>query len=145
MDSKNWVHVTIRCPDFYFNIDNQVQPDEQHFVDDFGSEDDDGYITLFFKKVPKECWINTDEQYGTKSLQYVCYQLLGAFMNQNFDKFIKTNFGIEVYADEEDERRYRSVFKKQIKENAYAELRAYEGGDLLGYFNFKNMEFIDVR
>jgi hypothetical protein len=66
-------------------------------------------------------------------------------MKQNFDKFIKMNFGIEVYVDEEDERRYRSVFKKQIEENAYAELRTYEGGDLLGYFNFKNMEFIDVR
>ena len=145
---NRWIKLTVRCPDFWFKADNQIDTlEKQHFVEDFGSDDDDGYTNFYFEKDKNqdETFINIDEfNYKTLFCRKKCLELLSAFLHFHFRKFIGINFEEPDLLGKDFELKIRDMLYKQLKENAFIECYSVEKEKTVGYFKFDGGYFIDA-
>lgn len=154
------IKMELRCPDFWFKVGNinlEELPrtitsfDDGNYVEDFGSDDEDGWEDFYFKCKNKEDYYCRFENFylnnGAEDIARWSEQILNSFEQNTFSDFMKANNinkdllnkdSIIVLKAVERERR------RKIRDNAYMELMDEDFEEVVGYYNFETQTVIRI-
>lgn len=156
------IKMELRCPDFWFKVDNintEELPriitsfDENDYVEDFGSDDEDGWEDFYFSCKNKENYFCRFENFhlnkteGLKQIARWAEQILYVFVDETFKDFMRANH-INGYLLIEDDTAILDALnrerKRKIRENAFMELIDEDFERVVGYYNFETQKVTKV-
>jgi len=151
------IKMELRCPDFWFKVGNinleelprmATSFDDGDYVEDFGSDDEDGWEDFYFKCKNKENYFCRFENFqGLNDIAHWSEQILNSFMHGTFRDFMKANNINENFLNE-DNMKVLAVLdserKRKIRENAFMELTNEDSGEVVGYYNFETRKVIKI-
>lgn len=155
------IKMELRCPDFWFKVGNinlEELPrmitsfDDGDYVEDFGSDDEDGWEDFYFKCKNKEDYYCRFENFylsnGIEDIARWSEQILDGFERDTFSSFVKANNINKDLLNNEDSITVLNAVdrerRRKIRENSYMELIDEGSEKVIGYYNFETQTVIRI-
>jgi hypothetical protein len=157
------IKMELRCPDFWFKVGNinleelprmATSFDESIYIEDFGSDDEEGWEDFYFKCRNKEDYYCRFERFllnnikGRQDVARWAEQILYSFVRNTLPDFVKANNinkdllnedNIEILNAVDSERR------RKIRENAFMELMDEDSSEkVIGYYDFETRRLTKI-
>lgn len=158
------IKMELRCPDFWFKVGNinlEELPrtftsfDGGDYVEDFGSDDEEGWEDFYFKCKNKEDYFCRFKNFylndidGPGQIARWAEQIFNSFDRDTFPDFVEANnININEHLLSEDNIEVLNAInrerRRKIRENSYMELVDEDFEEVVGYYNFETQKVIKL-